>query len=162
MVCCMKCVLRGLRELLLQEKDTALRNEISALEANVCRLAEAIDKVAQLVRCDNEDPGAHEDTPLALAQLSDGLVVQHVRLSGLRTARLNGRVGRAVARTSVPGNWKVLLHNDPIPKSVHEDHLFKYVPLPGDLCDGCGGPLNLSAVPPCECECRPIRSATHE
>ena len=137
----------------VQQRASAARSDfqdqLDQLETRISVLADAVPSTTCSPAPAARTPEGHQSTPLA--SLSEDLVVQHVRLGGLRTERLNGCVGHVLGRAPKPGNWKVLLHNDKAPKSIHESNLFVYQPEVWDLCESCRSPIILSAVPPCGC-----------
>ena len=82
----------------------------------------------------------------------------HARLSGLKTGRLNGRVGEILSVDSATGRCGFLLHGDSEPKSVKPSNLIPYRHTKDDVCKLCSDPINLCVSPPCGCTL-PISSA---
>ena len=78
-------------------------------------------------------------------------VGDYVRLHGLKTASLNGKVGTITEYIESSGRFGVVLHRRSEPKAVLKTNIQRYEPVLGELCGDCNDVLNLFSFPPCSC-----------
>ena len=117
--------------------------------------AAADDKVDTDLPCrlcdDDADVAVFDSGPLLPAKLSDSLAIQFVRLGGLNTASLNGKIGTVSGQDASTGRWKVSLHGDETTKLLLGKNLFEYQFDERDHCGSCEATVNLHAFPCCAC-----------
>ena len=64
-------------------------------------------------------------------------VGDYVRLHGLKTASLNGKVGTITEYIESSGRFGVVLHRRSEPKAVLKTNIQRYEPVLGELCGDC-------------------------
>ena len=73
----------------------------------------------------------------------------HVRLNGLTSQELNGRVGTITTYSTSNGRYGVLIRGAGCSKALKIQNLEKYSPKNSDTCEACGDTCNLFAFAPC-------------